>query len=423
MATYGTLKAGALILTNQTLEVSDLSLGDLRFQNVDTDGTMRLRTSHKTRCLFEFNHIYDKEPTLFEEKLIAGGSASHNSKSYVSMTVTTSGDKVIRQSYQYVPYQIGCNKFVILSATLTTSVTQPVGVRARIGIFDDVADKTVDTSCGNGFFFQLQNNSLQVVKRISTGAETQSDQVVDQPYFSEDVLDGTGPSAVTFVPTKTYDFFIDLTWTGMGVVRMGLLKPSGGIICAHIFNCANSDFCKYANLPVRCEISNLSSVIPDTMRVASGTVWLEGPSLQLPRHFATNIGSQALTISSQRVPVLSIRLKDSFNRATSFITKLTMFSSNEVLWELLLGATLTSSSWQSSSSSKSEYDLSANNLSGGVLVCSSYSINKDTFDLKQSSLNCLYSNMAGVSTVLTLACSKLVDSATIFAGVEWEEIN
>lgn len=423
MATFGTLKAGALVLTNQNLDISSFSVFDSRFQNIGIDGTSRLRVSHETRCLLHFNHVYDKEPYLFEEKLVAGGTSSLSTNAYIAMEVTSPGDKVIRQSYQYVPHQVGCNKIVIISATLTTSTTQPTGVRTRVGVFDDIADKSVDTSCGNGFFFQLQNNNLQVVKRFSTGVETQADQVIDQPYFSEDVLDGSGSSTLTFTPTETYNFFIDFFWSGTGVVRMGVLKPGGGLACAHTFSCSSTDFCKYATLPVRCEISNVSSPTPDTLHVTSGTVWLEGPREVVPRRFEVNTGAQTLEISSLRVPVLSIRLKSTANRATSFVKRIMTYSSDEVLWEILLNPVLTGSSWTSTlSAAKTEVDMSATSSSGGTLVFSMYGSSKDTVELDQTTLNCLHSSIEGSSSVLTLTCSKLTLTASVLASMTWEEI-
>lgn len=408
------------MLYNQTIEVADLSLGDLRFQNVDTNVTMRLRTASTCSCTFEFSHVLDKDSRLFEEKTTGSGSSSFDSThSCVVMTVGQGGDRVVRQSYQYVHYYPGTSNLVFLGGSLTSTSPQPAGVRARLGVFDDYTDKVVDNTCGNGFFFQLQNNSLQVVRRVSSAGEPQTDVVVDQLYFSEDTLDGNGPSGVLFDPCKVHTFFIDLSWVGTGIVRMGLVG-SGGLVCVHTFTCSNFDFCKYASLPVRSEIASVYSSTQDSMHVFGGSVWSEGPTRRQPRVFT--VGSTSANVESRK-PVTSLRLKSTANRKTVFLRKVTVLSSGLSMWEVLRAGTLTGGTW-SKSNSCVEVDVDATAYTGGDLVSCSYSGSDlpTTLDFRCDSLSTINSNMQGESTVITVCCTPIDTAVRVFVSVEWEEL-
>ena len=422
MSVFGTLKAGSLVLYNQTIEVADLSLGDLRFQNVDTDCTMRLRVASTTECLFEFNHVRGKEELLFQEVVVGElASSSHNNNSYLELHVASPGDKVVRQSYYYVPYSVGCNNIVVIGAVLSNFAEQPSGVRSRLGLYDDASDKTVDV-WGNGFFFQLQNGSLQVGRRTSTSGTTQQDIIVDQPYFSEDPLDGTGPSAITFIPNKCYSFFIDLSWVGTGIVRMGLLK-NGGLACAHVFHCEDTNFCKYASLPVRQELINVSASSTDSLKIYSGCVWAEGPLLRRPSVVCVNSGSEPVVITTPRQPVMCFRLKSSANRTSAYLKRVEVLVTKATFWEVFLGCSVTGAEW-SPVGECLEMDRVSTSCTGGRLLHTFVSSDRSVSSLDRQVNGVLTADMEGESNVLVLCCSivSTETSCDAFVCVDLEQI-
>ena len=89
----GTLTTGKLVLTNTT---------------GNQDAFDRLRVSEPS-TLFEIHHVFGKMPRVMDELTSGSGASTHNStNSYVQMAVSDSSvGKVVRQSYEYIPYQPG----------------------------------------------------------------------------------------------------------------------------------------------------------------------------------------------------------------------------------------------------------------------------------------------------------------------------
>lgn len=424
MSAYGTLKAGSLILYEQVIQAQDVSLQDVHIQDLDADGINRLRTV-QTSCAFSFNHVYGKEPLTFEEKIVGSGTSLYNSNSFISMSVTNTGDKVIRQSYRYFTCSPGESVFVVLSGSLSSNTQQVTGLQSRIGIFDDVNDKSVDTSCGNGFFFQLHDGVFQVVKRTSTNGTAQEDTVVNQSNFSEDILDGTGPSTLTFVSNRVYAFVIDMTWVGCGYVRMGIINNNRAYY-VHTFNGQYSPttFTKYSSLPIRYEISNISAgAHTDTVKCVAGSVWHDSVPSSCKRCFSHNTGTSSVGVSSSKTPILSFRLASSYNRTTFNIKSINILTDGETLIEVYSNITsLSSASWTSvNSSSNVEVDNQASSASGGILVKSIYSKSSDSFSIDHSTVSSVSSNMSGVSSIISICASKLIEPVHVFVSVDWEE--
>ena len=170
--------------------------------NSDAFGRQRVSAPE---TLFDLSHLYDKQPLYVEELLVTGGTTTHlPNEAAVRMDVTTTAaSRVVRQTKRYFNYQPGKSMLVLLTGVLT-DVTN-TGITSRIGFFDDAADKSVDIS-GNGVFFEYSGGTLKIVKRsYTTGAQV--DTAVAAAGWSEgDPLDGTGPSGVTFDPTKAQIF-------------------------------------------------------------------------------------------------------------------------------------------------------------------------------------------------------------------------
>jgi hypothetical protein len=99
----GTLTVGSLVLTKPT---------------ANQDAFDRLRISVPT-TLFELNSVFGKTPYYIDEYTSGTGASVFNStNSYIQMTVGGGAGKVIRQSYEYIPYQNGKSRLMIFSGVM-----------------------------------------------------------------------------------------------------------------------------------------------------------------------------------------------------------------------------------------------------------------------------------------------------------------
>lgn len=185
----GELTAGSLVLNNTTN---------------NEDAFNRFRVSEPV-TLFDVHHTYDKNPIKIAEVTNNDGGAAastYNANAYVAMTLDSSAGAssyVIRQSKEYIPYQPGKSKLILLTGILETS-GGATSIVCRIGAFD----------ANEGHFFELDGTTLYIVER--TGA---SDTRVAQSSWNLDVLDGTGTSSKTVNSgdfSKSMIFVIDLEW-------------------------------------------------------------------------------------------------------------------------------------------------------------------------------------------------------------------
>ena len=153
------------------------------------DAFDRLRVSEPTE-LFSTACEFDAQPLFYENVLVSGGSASYDASTVsVNLSVSASGDKVIRQS-RYIRYRPGKSQQILVTGNF--GGTQ-VGVTKRIGYFDD---DTQTESTGDGVFFEVDPTGIFAVRRSSTSG-SMVDNRVPQASWNVDRLDGTGPSGAT----------------------------------------------------------------------------------------------------------------------------------------------------------------------------------------------------------------------------------
>jgi hypothetical protein len=242
----------------------------LNTANATGDAFSRLRVSNPF-TLFEFNSIigtgeYSTVPSVIDTRIVGSGTVTHSNDSYTAMTVSGNGDAVYRQSHEYIPYQPGKSKLVMMTGVLhmgsdiNPSYTTNA-LESRIGIFDDEM----------GIFIQFVNGTYSIVLRSNTGA-TQA--VVRSAW--EDPLDGSGASGIIVDFTHAQIFLFDLEWLGVGQVRCGIVQ-SGTIHYFHKFSHINDLYAPYtvsAKLPLRYEIISTGSA--NEMRMICGSVISEG---------------------------------------------------------------------------------------------------------------------------------------------------
>ena len=230
------------------------------------DAFGRVRVS-EPQTTFDSQLQYDKQPLLWDEKIVGTASSTHlPNESSVRMEVgSTTGDRIIRQTREYFRYQPGKSHLIMM----TYAFDQPsAGTRKLVGYGDDQ----------NGIFIGQDDGGIFVLLRsFSTGSVDDSRKVYQQDW-NIDRLDGTGASRYTLNPASTQIFFTDIEWLGVGRVRVGLVID-GKICYVHEYNNANERTSVYmttANLPCRYELTNLAGEAAASMKQICAQVSSEG---------------------------------------------------------------------------------------------------------------------------------------------------
>jgi hypothetical protein len=300
------------------------------------DAFSRLRVSNPY-TLMEFNSILDLNPLYINTVLTSGGTVSHSTNSYVRMIVpAVVGARVIRQTHEYVLYQPGKSKLVLMTGVLYTNPSANA-ITARIGSFDEEM----------GVFIQKDSSGMSVIMRKGSSDVNK----VLQSAWNVNTLPGVNFSNAQI-------FLFDFEWLGVGVVRCGLVI-NGEIIYYHVFNRNNTlqePYIPMAKLPLRYEITSDGSA--NEMRMICGTVISEGGVTLLGKEFTRGLlkYDDRITISSgpsgtnPYVPIMALRLRSTsrYNRATIKIKVVDLFSidANKYgSWQLLLNPTNIVGTW------------------------------------------------------------------------------
>lgn len=394
----------------------------------------RLRVS-EPRTIFDVKHLYDKQPIIYDEIALSGGSSTHIlNESAVSLDVTSIvGSRIVRQTKRYIPYQPGKSRLAYLTGNLARNGIVP-GIRSRIGLFDNHDDKDTPTfpGGGDGHFFEIDENGNMGVVERSFVTGSQIDTRVEQANWNMDKFDGSGPSGIVLDPTKAQVFVIDWGWLGAGPARM-FFMINRKVHLAHVFDHGNVDVTTYmstATLPVRYELENVSASAAGKITQICETVQSEGGFNPRGKIFTADRGLSSVPVTNAKFwPIISIRTKPANNRQTLNPIRMSMVTETPsalILWKGILGGTLTGASFNSvNSNSAAEFDIAATDISGGVEVASSYFTEKSNIVAVTGFENTLLpgATIAGVPDIITLVAQR-VDSAAavnILGSVGFQE--
>jgi len=281
--------------------------------NFNLDLAGRFRTSEKETI---FSHSPKSAKNhVFVESIRGGGTSSLNfDESTVSMTCTTaSGDKVTRQSHIYCPYLEGTPVLYKGTGVFAPSKTN---VAQRIGMFDDL----------NGLFFEDDGTGMGVVRRTNTSGSVVNTRTA-QASWNIDPLDGTGPSRLTLSAWDQIILFeIQYLWQGAVGAIWGIRKMSftngqlfSDFIPVHYHSTFDETltvpFIGKPSLPARYEIENTGVAgSATTMKQCCVDIVGEGGHRLVGSDWNVDNFDNTRTLSSTaEVPLLAIRLADSFN--------------------------------------------------------------------------------------------------------------
>lgn len=393
---------GQLTATMESLPIT--------FPPTSLDAFGRLRASEPL-TLFDSQNRYQKD-AQFAESTATGGTVTYTAnESTVNLNVTTSsGSEVIRQSYRVMPYQPG--KGLLFLGTFVMAAGQ-TNLRQRVGYFN--AD--------NGVFFQLNGTTKSFVLRTNTSGTPSDARAVNQADWNGDKLDGTGASGLTLDPSKAQILWMDFEWLGVGSVRCGFIINGQYIVC-HTFNNANDldkVYMTTAILPVRYEIKATAATASSaTLKQICSTVISEGGYQQATSEQYARQTTLITGITTTLVPLVSIRLASDSLGAVVLPQQYQVMPVTSQNYEVALvkNATLTGASYNTTTFTHVDYDVSATAMTGGAIVLQNYVSSSVqgrgvavaptgyNFDLQ------LGVDLSGVSDVYTLAIQTVSGATT-----------
>lgn len=297
------------------------------------DAFSRLRVSEPV-TLFASQCQYDAEPLLFETGADGDGSAgAHNADTrMVALAAGETGTSWI-QSYEYIPYQAGKSQLILVTGLLGAAVA---GATVDVGAFD----------AANGIFLRQNGTSgLQIVRRTSTSGEV-VDNAVNRADWNLDTLNGS--SGKTFDESKVFILVIDAQFLGMGRVRVGF-DIDGAIHYVHEFLNAGVLAVPYTQslaLPIQMLVT--SAGVAKTAYFKCASVSSEGGLSEDVSYQFSTLEQTVTAGSGARTHLVSLRPATTFNsianRSRIIINSIEILvtGSNQVYWELCIGATFSS---------------------------------------------------------------------------------
>jgi hypothetical protein len=395
------------------------NLNLLSKNNFDAFG--RLRVSQPF-TLFDSQNRYAADPS-FDTSLTGSGTSTFlTNESAVSLAVTTaSGDKVIRQTKRYFPYQPG--KSLALLTTFVMAAGK-ANLRQRVGYFDP----------NNGLFLQRNGTELSFIIRTYTGGSADDTRKVVQSAWNGDPLDGSGASGITLDTTKAQILFADFEWLGVGSVRVGFVID-GQYITAHTFDNANevtSVYMQTATLPLRIEIENTAATASSSsMKQICSTVISEGGYEQTSIERVARRSTTLTGIGTSFVPLVSIRLASDSLGAVVLPKQVRVLPIANGDYEIALvrNATLTGASYDTTTFASVDFDVTATAMSGGDIVLNEYATATNQA-AAQAQNDLLYNfdmqlgaTIAGTSDVYTVAVRILSGTGSAIGSLAFYDLS
>ena len=392
--------------------------------SVDAFGRLRVSSPF---TLFDSSHRF-ADNGLWSTSTATSGTATFNAnQGLINLAVTSaSGSEVVRETNKVFAYQPGKSLLVLNTFTMNLAKTN---LRQRVGYF----------GASNGYYLEQNNtNSITFVERTSVSGSLINTPTA-QANWSEDKMDGTGPSGVTLDLTKSQILFMDLEWLGVGTVRMGFVINGNFYVC-HKFHHANlisGTYITTASLPIRYEITNTGATSgASTLKQICSTVLSEG-GYEL-RGTQQAVGTpitapRTLTTAGVFYPIVSIRLKSTKLDGIVIATAISVIgnSAANYNWQVIAAGTTTGGSWVSAGTNSSvEYNLTGASFAGGRILASGYFTATASTSVSVDILRAaLFSNqlerdgLTGTPYEITVILAAGTNNETTFASMDWEEVS
>lgn len=405
--------------------MSDFALN--KTNQFGVDGFFRKRVS-SPETIFDSKQVVDYSSYVWSDVQVSGsgtGSSYSANRASTSLSVsnTTAGVRV-RQTKSNFNYQPGKSQLILTTFVMGAAAT---GITREVGLFNDQ----------NGLFLRQTSSGVSVVVRsFVSGAAV--DTATVQARWSEDPLDGTGPSGITLDLSKVQIFFVDFEWLGVGTVRFGFVIDGVPIYIHHAqqANLGASVYMSTPNLPVRFRLENGGTGAAATFETVCATVMSEGGAKSIGIPFCAHRGATPLTTNSDTnlYPLVAIRYRSGVNaERTEVIPKsisIITTSTSAFRWVLLKNPTITGTafSWSTISPAieAATTMTNATTVSGGIDIISGYSFQTNeggSIPIELPRDERLGVTYAGVSDFYVLAIQKVTGTLEPFyASINWTEI-
>ena len=341
----------------------------LRIDDTTKQHTAKNRVKVSTNEITDFaTYTNGKDADIWDEEITGTASAAHDP--YLAMVVlqvgSTAGDEIKRQTKRVQRYLPG-RQSEISMVYRWYPVSE--GVRRRVGIFDEL----------NGAYFENDGMTFNCVIRRNTSGGIVETRVARENW-SDDKMDGTGPSGITLDPTKIQQMVIEYEWYGAGQVEFKFIIDNNSYPL-HKFNHANrieTTWSGNASLPIRVELTNVTGAAgPHYFYQGSHSFQAEATTTILGRQksIASPLAGYTLTAANTFYPVVAIRLKSTALNSVvipDFYAGATLDNTN-VFIRILEDAVITGGTWVSyDSESAVEYNLTGTAVSGGTTMDTVY---------------------------------------------------
>ena len=304
--------------------------------------------------LFDSVMRYDKLPEKWNETIVASGTSVHlPNESSVAMTVTASGDSVLRRTKRNFPYLPGKSLLVYQSfvgAPLQSGLVQ------EVGYFNNQ----------NGIICRASGTTVQfVVRSFASGSVVEN--VVNQDQWNLDTAEWLDFS-------KANIFTTDLEWLGVGRVRVGFVRDGEFYYC-HEFNHAgqiDSVYMTSATLPLSYRIAATAAVSGATMKQICSSVMSEAGYEPSGPIYSISPSIAAIPNTSGERIVAGIRMASGRTDNVIIPVKVDLVTEDNttIQWRLRRNATTSGVTWLASDNGRGNVETTSAGtiVSGGTIV-------------------------------------------------------
>ena len=280
------------------------------------DAFSRLRVSEVT-SLLEITHVHDKNSNRVDEVVVGTATSSLNlPNSCINLSVTSSGDYIIRQSKYRPPYQPGKGQ---LCEFTFNNFQKEAGVVKRVGYFSSDGVAPYSTSF-DGFFLESDGDNDITFQMWHTGSLI---------YSASEAEWGNQSYVTTLDWSKTQLAFTDFQWLGVGRVRFGMVHE--GLIISHAsssgVNNLDSVYMTSPSQPIRYEIR--SSGGTGSFDQICSQVSMEGAVNSLYQPFSViSANSASFATANVKYPFIGVKMEGGYSNISPIINSMNVLSTS-----------------------------------------------------------------------------------------------
>lgn len=318
---------------------------------VDAFGRVRMSEPF---TLFDSVLRYSKLSEKWNETVAGSASSTHlANESSVAMTVTASGDSVLRRTRKIFPYLPGKSLLAYQSF---------VGAPLQNGLVQEVGYFSNE----NGIILRASGTTLQfAIRSHATGSTVET--VVNQDAWNIDTAEWLDFS-------KANIFVCDLEWLGVGRVRTGFIVDGEYRYCHEFLHANNisSVYMTTATLPLSYRIAANAAVSGATMKQICSSVMSEagyeptGPIYSISPSIAS-----IPNVSGERI-VAGIRMASGRTDNVVFPAKIDLVTEDNttIQWKLRRNPTVSGFSWAAASNGRGNVQVTSSGtiVSGGTII-------------------------------------------------------